>query len=99
MTSFADVIAHDARLCILKELAQQTGGRLNESTLQRVLDAFGIARTRDWVRTQLRALDDLGAVNITEMGTVMIATLTKSGRDHVERRAVIEGISRPSDED
>jgi hypothetical protein len=31
--------------------------------------------------------------------TVMIATLRKAGRDHVERRGVIEGVSRPADED
>lgn len=99
MSSLADVIAKDARLCILKELAQQTGGRLNEATIQHVLDAFGISRSRDWVRTQLRALDELGAANVSELGTVMIATLTKLGRDHVERRQVIEGVSRPSDED
>lgn len=97
--SYVDELAADARLCMLKELAQQTDGRLNEVTLMRVLDAFGIRRSRDWVRTQLRALGELGAVKLTEHGTVMIASLTKLGRDHVERRQIIEGVSRPSDED
>lgn len=99
MNSLADLIAADARLCILKELAQQTDGRLNDKTLQMVLDAFGISRSRDYVRTQLRALAELGAVRISEAGTVMIAALTKVGRDHVERRSIIEGVARPSDED
>lgn len=98
MTNLADMIAADARLCILKELAQQTDGRLNDKTLQMVLDVFGISRSRDYVRTQLRALHELGAVKVSEAGTVMIAALTSTGRDHVERRGIIEGVARPSDE-
>ena len=54
--------------------------------LMRVLDTFGIRRNRDWVRTQLRQLDQLGAVRVTEAGTVMVAALTKLGRDHPARR-------------
>lgn len=97
--NYSDLLTADARLCILRELADQVDGRLNEVGLMRVLDAFGIKRSRDWVRTQLRALDELGAVNVTEIGTVMVAALTKLGRAHVERRQVIEGVARPSDED
>ena len=97
--SYPDVLAADARLCILKELAAQVDGRLNEVTLMRVLDMFGIRRSRDWVRTQLRALDQLGAVHVSEAGSVMVASLTKLGRDHVERRQIVEGVTRPSDED
>lgn len=97
--NYAEEIAADARLCMLKELSVQVDGRLNEVGLMRVLDTFGIRRNRDWVRTQLRQLDQLGAVRITEAGTVMVAALTKLGRDHVDRRAVIEGVTRPSDED
>lgn len=97
--SYLDVIVMDARLCILKELSKQIDGRLNEVALMHVLDVFGIRRSRDWVRTQLRALDELGGVNLTEVGTVMIASLTKLGRAHVDRRGVIEGVARPADED
>jgi hypothetical protein len=97
--SYADELAADARLCMLKELAAEMNGRLNEISLMRTLDRFGITRSRDWVRTQLRAMDQLGAVNLTEAGTVMVAALTKLGRAHLERREVIEGIARPSDED
>lgn len=96
--SYAVGLAEDARLCILKELAAQVDGRLNERTLQRVLDAFGIRRDRNWVRTQMRALEQLGACTITEIGTVLVAALTATGRNHVERRTIIEGVTRPSDE-
>ena len=94
-----DPIAGDARLMILRELATQTDGRSNDLVLARVLDAYGIKRSRDWLRTQLGALAELGAIRVEDMASVRIATLRQLGRDHVERRGVIEGISRPADED
>ncbi len=96
--SYSEAIAADARLVILKELAAQVDGRLNEVGLTHVLDAFGIRRPRAWVRTQLLALAQLDAVRVTELGTVMVAAITAQGRDHVERRVVIDGVARPSDE-
>ena len=94
--NFDEQVQQDGRLVILKELARQTDGRLNESMLMRVLDAFGIRRSRDWARTQLRALEELGAVKLTEPGSVMVAEITRAGMDHVERRIVLEGVARPS---
>jgi hypothetical protein len=88
----------DGRLVILKELARQVDGRLNEVSLMHVLDDFAIKRSREWVRTQLRKLAELGAVRITEAGTVMIGAITTLGRNHVERREIIEGVTRPSDD-
>lgn len=99
MKKYDDRIAEDARLIILRELAVQIDGRSNEVILHRVLDAFAIRRSRDWVRTQLRVLEELDAISVVENGTVFIATLRKAGRLHVERYGVIEGVSRPSDED
>ncbi|NML88362.1 hypothetical protein HHL26_04685 [Sphingobium sp. TB-6] len=90
--------AEDGRLVILKELAAQVDGRLNEVSLMNVLDAFAIKRSRNWVRTQMRKLAELDAVRITEAGTVMIAQITSLGRNHVERREIIDGVSRPSDD-
>lgn len=86
----------DARLVILKELAAQTNYTLNDAILQAVVEAFGHNRSRDWVRTQLRALAEVGAVTNSETGTSLISTITDAGLDHVLRRRVIEGIARPS---
>ena len=94
--SYTEEIEHDGRLVILKELALQTDGRLNETALTRVLDVFGIKRSRDWVRTQIRAMAELGAVTFAEVGTVFVAEITRHGLDHVDRRIVIEGIAKPS---
>ena len=98
MTGYEEYLELDARLTILKELALQTDGRLNETILTAALDRVGHRRSREWVRTQLRKLADVGAVSIVEAGSVMITTITRAGLDHVERRGVIEGIARPSPE-
>ena len=98
MTDFDTHLTEDARLVILRELARHGAGTLNESLLTRVLDSFGHRRSREWVRTQIRKLDELGAVKVTEAGTVMIASITRAGLDHVDRRSFIEGVARPSPE-
>lgn len=93
---YAEHRNRDARLIILRELAQQVDGRLNESVLVYALEAFGHRCSRDYVRTQLRKLEEVGAATIAEVGTVMVASLTRAGQDHVERRSILEGIARPS---
>lgn len=98
MTNYAEYLEGDARLCMLRELAKQSDGRLNEIALTKVLDDFGYRRSRDWVRTQMRKLDELGAVRNTEVGTVLVAMITRAGTDHVERRSTIDGVARPSPE-
>jgi len=95
--NLAEAIAADGRLMILQELARQVDGRLNEIMLGRVLDAYGIRRDRDWIATQLRKLEALGAIELSSVGEVMVAHIARPGRDHVEERAVIEGVTRPAD--
>lgn len=94
--SFEEHMTLDARLVVLRALADQRDCRLNEVILVKALETYGHNRSRDWLRTQLRLLADLGAVRVTEAGTVMIAELTRLGEDHVQRRAIIEGVARPS---
>jgi len=96
--NYAEYLEVDARLVMLRELAQMGDGTLNEIALTKVLDTFGYRRSRDWVRTQMRKLQELGAVKNSEAGTVLVATITRAGLDHVERRSVIEGVAKPSPE-
>ncbi len=93
----------DARLAILAELARQTDASLNDLSITRIIDAIGIRRSREWVGTQLTKLAELGAVTMREtefggVGKVTVATLTRAGRDHVDRRSRIVGVSAPADE-
>lgn len=95
-TDYAEHMEADARLTILRELAKMRDGRLNETILTTVLDRFGYNRSREWTRTQMRKIADVGGCELTEAGTVLIAAITRAGIDHVERRSVLDGIARPS---
>lgn len=94
--NFDEYLARDARLIILRGLAAETDGTMNETLLTMLLRTFGHNRSRDYVRTQIRKMEELGAVRVTEAGSVLIASITRTGIDHVERRSIIEGIDRPS---
>lgn len=95
-TGYEEYLITDARLVILKELAGMPDGRLNEALLTKVLDVYGYNRSREWVRTQMRKLEELGAVRLAEAGTVLVAEISRAGLDHVERRSYLEGVARPS---
>ena len=94
--SMTTIIEREARLVILKELDQKPDGRLNSALLQSTLEVYGISRSRDWVHEQLRHLAEIGAVTIADAGTVRVASISGRGRDHVERRIVLESVKRPS---
>jgi len=97
--SYDATIAEDARLFILRELAAQTDGRLNELLLQRLLEArYGIARSREWVQTQMRKLAELGVVELVE-AAFLVAQIGRAGRDHLASRSIVAGITRPSEID
>ncbi|PZU15681.1 MAG: hypothetical protein DI589_27670 [Shinella sp.] len=96
MVNFEEHSARDARLIILRGLADQPDGRMNETLLTALLETFGHRRSRDYVRTQVHKLRELGAVTITEAGSVVIPRITRAGLDHVESRSYIEGVNRPS---
>jgi len=99
MKTYEETVTEDARLVILRALAEQTDGRLNETIIVAALDSFGHRRSREWTRTQLNKLAELGAVTLTDAGSISIASLTRAGQDHVERRSFIAGIKSPSPEE
>jgi hypothetical protein len=90
-------VAQEARLAILRALAGQTDGRLSDIMLKRTLDIYGYRRDRDWIRTQMRKLADLGAVSLHEAEEVLFAVIEPAGRAHLEQRSVIEGVMRPAE--
>ncbi len=89
-------IEEDARLVILKELAAQSDGRASSTILGHALDAFGHTRSPAWLLTQLAAMRELGAIETEEVGSVVIAKITKLGVNHCLRREQIVGIKQPS---
>lgn len=98
----ANRLIADTRLAILAELAQQRDASLNSLTLGMLVDTLGVRRSAEWLDNQLVWLADMGAVQLTEanlpgLGLVKVATLTSVGRNHVERRSAITGVSAPAD--
>lgn len=96
MTDFAQLVREEARLIILKALAEQPNERLSSSLLVEVLATYGINKERGWVHDELAWLADRDAVRLTEASTVKIAELTERGKRHVDRHWTIEGVKRPS---
>lgn len=91
-----DQIRPDARLIILKALADQTDERLHSGFIGEELLRFGIDRPREWVHGELDWLAEMGAVTLIKPGSVVVATLTEKGHRHLRRGIVIEGVKRPS---
>lgn len=92
MSTMDKIIREEARLVILRTLAAEMDKRLNSELLRRSLESFGIGRSRDWVHGEMRYLEQLGAVTIVSAGSVLVAGLTRRGEDHVERRALLDGV-------
>ncbi len=93
MSDQRDDFAREARLAILGELNKQPDGRLNEVLLNTALTNLGFGRSRDWLRTQLRKMEELGAVRLIEPGDILVAAITRNGIEHFERRSGIDGIA------
>jgi hypothetical protein len=96
MKSLDQITREQARLIVLRALADQASESLNSDLLVHQLAAFGITKDRGWVHDELAWLSDMGAVRLIEAGPLRIATLTEKGARHVRREIAIEGILRPS---
>ncbi|WP_025132157.1 hypothetical protein [Pseudomonas sp. PH1b] len=95
MTQYAAFLREDYRLVILRLLAETTGYRANSSVLTMALDSFGHTLSRDQVKTELHWLAEQGAVTVSDVGPVLVATLTERGQDIAAGRARVPGIKRP----
>ncbi len=91
-----DINREHARLIILRWLVKEPGETSNSAALQDELETFGIRQNRAWVHNEIRWLANMGAVRATEASTVLIVELLQPGLDHVERRAYLPEVRRPS---
>ncbi len=90
-----DTETEDLRLVVLRLLGEASGYRGNESLLLALLEDWGHVVSRDKVRAELAWLGEQGAVEIDEIGGVMIAALTARGHDAARGAATIPGVRRP----
>ena len=96
MTDYRKLIAEDVRRVILETLAREPDVTLNEVMIGRVLDSYGYRKPADYVRGEMDWLASKGALALTEVAGLMIAKLLSRGLEHVERRALIPGVSKPA---
>jgi|GEM_PF-326726 len=94
---YADRFNEEVRLVILRALSEEPDGRLNESMIQTILETFAINRSREFLRTQLEWLErEAQAVSLKQVASVYVVELTEQGENHVQRKALINGVKAPS---
>jgi Fe2+ or Zn2+ uptake regulation protein len=94
---YADFLAADRRLVILRILAEMPAYRTNSSVLHTVLIEWGHEPSRDQVKTELRWLEEQGLLSIEDVGAgaVLLVTLSERGADVAAGRARVDGVKRP----
>lgn len=94
-TGFAEHLAADRRLVILRLLDQAPDYRGNAFLLQTALSGFGHAVGMDRLSTDLAWLAEQGLVTLDQVAGVTIAAATQRGVDVARGRAVVPGVARP----
>lgn len=96
--NFAEQVAEDRRLVILRLLDQAPGCAANDSILHSGLDHVGHRCSRDQVKTDLAWLAEQGLVRVERLDGdhIVIAALTDRGLDVQAGRATVPGVKRPS---
>lgn len=93
---FAQRLAENRRICILRTLAEAPSYTANDSLLHTMVEEFGLACSRDQVRTDLAWLRDQGLVSIEEVAGVYVVEITQAGVDVAAGRTTVPGVKRPS---
>jgi hypothetical protein len=94
--NFAEQVAEDRRLVILRLLDQAPGCAANDSILHAGLDSVGHRCSRDQVKTDLAWLAEQGLIRVERLDGIVIAALTDRGLDVQAGRATVPGVKRPS---
>lgn len=98
MKAYKELLASKVRLIILVTLRGERTRSLTETMLQAQLDAEGYKRPLEYLRVQLRALEDMDAIKVTDAGCELIAQLLRLGRAHLDLRVELDGVANPADE-
>jgi len=94
--SFAEVMADDRRLVILRLLAESPGYSANEYLLASALPGFGHNVSHDRLRSDITWLAEQGLVSISSQADLQVAKLTARGDDVQAGLARCPGVKRPA---
>tara|TARA_B110000211_G_scaffold15953_1_gene16681 strand:+ start:12512 stop:12805 length:294 start_codon:yes stop_codon:yes gene_type:complete len=92
--AYKDILSGDQRLVMLRSL-DESGGTLNDSVLQKILDTYGHKISRDQVKTHLHWLDEQSLITIETALNIDVATITGRGHDVANGRAKVPGVGMP----
>ena len=98
MPGYADALAANRRLCILKLLVEDRGSS-NDSVLEMALKSLGhhAGMDRAYVRDQLRFLETAGCLRIEFFkDQVMVARINDRGAAVASGAIRCEGVAEPS---
>lgn len=98
MNNYAEMLAEDRRLVILRLLESSGGYRANEYLLQTALPSFGHDVSQDRLRADLAWLAEQSLVQLDDQSGVQVATATQRGVDVALGHARVPGVKRPRPE-
>lgn len=94
-TDFAQHLAEDRRLVILRVLLDSAAYTANEFILQRLLESFGHFNSKDRLHVDLAWLQEQGLIELNTVGGVRIARLVGRGQDVAQGRTTVPGVQKP----
>lgn len=95
MNKFEKLILQDIRLLVLQVLNEDADYQHNEHILKSALRALGHNISADKLRTELAWLAEQGLVSTDEVANLLVAKLTRRGRDAAIGAVVLPGVARP----
>lgn len=93
--SYADVLAADRRLCILRLIKATPNWRVSAAPIAAALPQFGHAVSHDTLSADLVWLEEHRLITLSEIGGLMVATGTQRGIDVGSGVARHPGVRRP----
>jgi hypothetical protein len=93
--TFEERLTEDRRLMILRILQQMPANRSNSSVIADSMSLWGHHLSRDYVRTQLRWLEEQELMYVEDVRGVLVVNLTERGHDVATGAAVVDGVKKP----
>lgn len=93
--NYAEFMAEEQRLVILRTLAEDPQYSVNSSILQTVLARFGFNVGRATVHALIGWLEEKALVTVDRVESVQVAKLTQRGLDVAKGREIEPGVKRP----
>ena len=94
--AYADYVAGERRLSLLRLLAGQPDYALNVYVAQKALRLLGHGEAHSVIKADFAFLAEAGLAVLSERERVSVATLTREGQDVATGLLVVEGVARPS---